>query len=127
MTRGETIVANNRVLEVKCHEAATKLNLARHGVKGEKDILSKFIYSSVDLRGFKDRYPQSMYSSTPSRTPSLTLPRTPGLPDSFTPYPPSFSQRRALLCAQLLAFNAARGRRPDPTPYERTTRYEYGA
>ena len=41
--RGETIVSSNRVADNKLAEAARPLNLARHGVKGQKDILNKFL------------------------------------------------------------------------------------
>ena len=51
--RGETVVNMNRSLDAKLSEAAQRLNLARHGVKGEKDLNSKYLFSSVDLRGFR--------------------------------------------------------------------------
>ena len=39
--RGETVVNGNRLVDSRLSEGAKKLNLARHGVKGTKDILNR--------------------------------------------------------------------------------------
>lgn len=45
--RGETVSNGNRVVDNRLAEASRKLNLTRHAVKGTKDILNKYLYSSV--------------------------------------------------------------------------------
>jgi hypothetical protein len=74
--RGETVVNGSLVVDNRMAEAARKLNLTRHGVKGTKDILNKFLYSSVDLRVFKGKEGQfgalNFWRALPGEHPEAT-------------------------------------------------------
>jgi hypothetical protein len=51
--RGKKIKSTNRTLEQKLMSASKKLNLARHGVKGDDDMTQKFVPCAGDIKGFK--------------------------------------------------------------------------
>jgi hypothetical protein len=51
--RGKKIKSTNKLLETKLMQAARKLNLARHGVKGEDDLTVKFVPAAGDMKGYK--------------------------------------------------------------------------
>lgn len=47
---GEDMVlgTGNQTADLRLSEAATQLNLVRHAVKGQRDILNTYLYASVD-------------------------------------------------------------------------------
>ena len=74
--RGLTVVNQNRFLDTKMAEISKSLNLGRHFVKGENDLNSREVFSSVDLRGFKGRgneyYLVNFWRGYPSENPDHT-------------------------------------------------------
>jgi hypothetical protein len=79
--RGENIMAGNRVVNNKLAQAAKRLNLVKHGVRGTKDILNQYLYTSVDMRVFKDsegkysaiNFWRGLPAEDPASTPHLSL------------------------------------------------------
>lgn len=51
--RGETLHNSNRALDHLLAAIGTKLHLAKHAVKGSKDLNAKELHASVDARGFR--------------------------------------------------------------------------
>ena len=72
--RGESIQNCDAELNLKMKAFASKLNLAHHFVKGKKDLTSREIYCSADIKGFKDEannyYLVNFWRSFPSENPS---------------------------------------------------------
>jgi len=59
--RGIKIKSTSRLLEQKLTAAARKMNLARHGVKGEKDLTVRYIPAAGDMKGYKAEDGHSFY------------------------------------------------------------------
>jgi hypothetical protein len=51
--RGDTFVDSERKLDVLLEHMSKRLNLSRHGIKAFRDLNTKLIWSSSDIRGFK--------------------------------------------------------------------------
>ena len=51
--RGSSLHNSNRAMDHVLAAMAAKLNLAKHAVKGSKDLNAKEMWASVDLRGFR--------------------------------------------------------------------------
>ncbi|KAH8092953.1 hypothetical protein JL720_5123 [Aureococcus anophagefferens] len=51
--RGSSLHNSNRAMDHILAAMAAKLNLAKHAVKGSKDLNAKEMWASVDLRGFR--------------------------------------------------------------------------
>lgn len=76
--RGRTIKNADKGLDRLLREVSSKLGLAQHGVKGERDLLPKYLYTPADLLGFRDYKSPKFYLTNfrrmfPGEDPEETL------------------------------------------------------
>jgi len=78
--RGLTIHNTDTSIDKLVGECCESLGLARHGVKGERDLLPKYLHTPADLRGYKDPNTTDVYlmnfrrlfpPESPSETPHI--------------------------------------------------------
>ncbi|GBG31006.1 F-box/LRR-repeat protein 2 [Hondaea fermentalgiana] len=80
--RGRAIKNADKGLDRLLREVAGQLGLAQHGVKGERDLLPKYLYTPADMVGFRDHKSSRFFLTNfrrlfpgedPTETPHLSL------------------------------------------------------
>ncbi|KAF1330192.1 F-box/lrr-repeat protein 13, partial [Globisporangium splendens] len=77
--RGKTITFQSKELDTILADAAVRLNLSRHGVKGYQDLTSKSVHAPADMLGYVDakkkfvvlNFARAMPPEDPEMTPHL--------------------------------------------------------